>query len=1469
MARLFFLVCLLSPFFSKAQRNLLIPPSPEASSAFKFTEVPVSTYAGLVNTSIPLYEIKMGNVTVPIQLGYHARGIRVEEIASHVGIGWSLNYGGMISRQIRSAQDDAYGAPGSPNFYSTVFDDPAVAASVYASYITGVVDFDPDVYMFDLPGLSGKFMFDPRDRAILLQQYTDTKIVPVKRNDRMEGLIVTDKDGNKYYFGLSKDQLRSALDDDYVDNYSFHSVSGMTVLGASGSRPINTWHLMEIETVTNERIEFIYELETPFYYKRQYDDLVRASLDPNQVMGAISYFGKYTTKQYQISEIIFRGGKVKFTKASSEREDLPGAYALDKVEILDKNDSLIKGYSFQYQNSGTVQDDNQLAYLKNVDPSSNKRLFLKSIQEKGRNGAILPPYAFIYNNSPIPNRFSNSQDNWGFYNGKNNGQYLTFFQYGASPINREVDTVKSESGLLKKIIYPTGGSAEFTYEHNRGMPPVFMNKLLYPNNNPREIVPMLFPMMKRPQYYVVDQDMIGAYVREFQIGASKIGDVKITFELPHCGTATNDPVHCNYTVSLDGEGFFIPINLGSRTISIPPGTYRITVTPPAGHDPMEGLNSFYVKVEWNEERNTIIDEQSSLLFAAGKRIKKIAYKDQNGVAKMKEFAYTDPVTGKSSGKIFGLPSFYFIQKIIPGGTPIPVLDKYGSIPGSPLTNHQGNGIGYEYVTEYFGTQGTNTGKIEYKFTIPEDGGKFYEFPYTIPIDNEWLRGKSVYSKAYEKNSSGYSLQKETTHQYEYAGGDGSESIFFPPRIPFGQTYVYNKNRKRFHLPLLIFHKDTLSPFHYQVYYQSGGSMEVLSTTETTYPITGNALGQSTTNFYKYDNQYLPVRTESVDSKGDTLVSRIFFPTDLPSRTTAEQSLVDLHRIATPIRTESIVKAKTGGAELSKVTNATQFKNWGNNIITPELVQTATNNNPLETETQFISYDNNGNPTEVVEKDGLRVAYLWGYNNEYPVARVVGSDYNTVKGFVNLTMLANAYQHTDQQIRTELQKIRTGLVSTSASVTTYTYKQLVGMSSQSDANGRVTYYEYDGMARLSLVRDHDNNILKKISYDYAAPGVTYENVIKSGVFVRNNCGSGTGLATVYTVPAGTYTSLLNQADADQKAQDDVNANGQAFANNNGTCSFASVVKSGQFTRNNCGTGTGNTVTYTVNAGVYTSTISQADADQKAQNDVNTIGQAYANTNGICTFSSVAKSGQFTRNNCGSGTGSTVTYAVSAAAYSSTISQLDADQKAQNDVNTNGQAFANTNGICTFSSVAKSGQFTRNNCTQGTGTTVTYTVSAGAYTSTISQAGADQKAQDAVNANGQTYANNNGGCTQTVYAKITLQSGPTEFMGGCVTQYRHILVSFYSNATFTTPYSVTNLPIELKRQITQYNNGVGGTPQYTYSTYNCTGTSFTISNEVYLEGCASDCPPDQNCLPRPNDPQTRYVFSLVNSTFTINF
>jgi hypothetical protein len=193
----------------------------------------------------------------------------------------------------------------------------------------------------------------------------------------------------------------------------------------------------------------------------------------------------------------------------------------------------------------------------------------------------------------------------------------------------------------------------------------------------------------------------------------------------------------------------------------------------------------------------------------------------------------------------------------------------------------------------------------------------------------------------------------------------------------------------------------------------------------------------------------------------------------------------------------------------------------------------------------------------------------------------------------------------------------------AMMTTYTFNPLIGMTSQCDINNRIVYYEYDGLGRLVLVRDQDKNIIKKICYNYAGQEEScdvYFNVEKSSNYTRNNCGAGyEGTLVTYTVVAGTY-SAHTQSGADSVAQNDVNANGQSYANSHGSCLliYYNVIKSGNFTRNDCGTGyTGSTVTYTVSANTYNSTISQAYVDSVAQADVNANGQTYANANGTCT------------------------------------------------------------------------------------------------------------------------------------------------------------------------------------------------------------------------------------------------------------
>lgn len=83
----------------------ITPPSPEASALAKYGNIPVSAYTGVPNISVPVYTIQAGDIKVPISLNYHASGIRVDEEASWVGLGWSLQANGVISRVIRGKDD--------------------------------------------------------------------------------------------------------------------------------------------------------------------------------------------------------------------------------------------------------------------------------------------------------------------------------------------------------------------------------------------------------------------------------------------------------------------------------------------------------------------------------------------------------------------------------------------------------------------------------------------------------------------------------------------------------------------------------------------------------------------------------------------------------------------------------------------------------------------------------------------------------------------------------------------------------------------------------------------------------------------------------------------------------------------------------------------------------------------------------------------------------------------------------------------------------------------------------------------------------------------------------------------------------------------------------------------------------------------------------------------------------------------
>lgn len=272
-------------------------------------------------------------------------------------------------------------------------------------------------------------------------------------------------------------------------------------------------------------------------------------------------------------------------------------------------------------------------------------------------------------------------------------------------------------------------------------------------------------------------------------------------------------------------------------------------------------------------------------------------------------------------------------------------------------------------------------------------------------------------------------------------------------------------------------------------------------------------------------------------------------------------------------------------------------------------------------------------------------------------------------------------------------------------------------------------------------------------------VVYRNKRQSALFTKEGCNPETekGEELEYVVEAGKYTSIISQSDADDKAMKDIEQNGQNWVNEHGRCItilWYNVKKSKSFRKNDCDPDTeeGSLVTMTIEAGQFSSIISQEDADRKAEAELDAKGQDYANSHGTCNtikWYNDRKSKMFQKTDCEvTEVGSMVEYVVEAGRFSSSVSKEDANQKALEALEAEGPGYANEHGTCETNlwyNVEKSKVFYKNNCEDGfIGAPYTYTVEAGKYISDVSQEDADKKALDDIEKKGQDQANLNGEC-----------------------------------------------------------------------------------------------------------------------------
>ena len=485
-----------------ADQLVTMPTSPEAAAFAKYGGTPVSHYNGTPNISVPLAGLKGRSITVPLSLTYDASGIKVEQLASHVGLGWNLNAGGAVTRQVHGLPDDYIGADLSYYpFYSDVAWDSIGSQSINAYYdyylnndmqsgshsATMVqaypnfinkfesreLDTQPDTYSFSAMGLSGTFYIDyDSDLGDNVKKGVAIGNPELKIEVKLDAadlfgvrniayIDITDKTGTRYHFDQQEHTYQFDNDAD-VRSREYASAYRLSYVYTANDRDI---------------VQFVYTAGT-YWTSEQYTDrghVLRgiANETPdcsNATVPASSAAPTHKVKQPVLQSIKINNIERAVFENVSDRLDLPGQVRLDKIRIK-KSDASSENH-IKFYNTG---------YFNSFDsPVLNeweRRLKLTRISFWGSNGAYenfptqRSDYDFTYDETyRLPSRDSKAQDYWGYYNGQSNQSLIPadagMDGPGFSGGNRSVSEAHMKAGVLTRIDYPTGGYSEFSYQAN-------------------------------------------------------------------------------------------------------------------------------------------------------------------------------------------------------------------------------------------------------------------------------------------------------------------------------------------------------------------------------------------------------------------------------------------------------------------------------------------------------------------------------------------------------------------------------------------------------------------------------------------------------------------------------------------------------------------------------------------------------------------------------------------------------------------------------------------------------------------------------------------------------------------------------------------------------------------------------------------------------------------------------------------
>ncbi|WP_156907087.1 RHS repeat domain-containing protein [Epilithonimonas caeni] len=1106
----------------------MYPKTPEAAALSQFVDIPAGNFTGVADFSIPIYTIEFDGQQIPIALRYTTTGIKVDQIATRVGLGWVLDTGPSLSVQVIGNLDLGE-RPDIPYFNPNGGLDQNDPTYILAGRAAGVrlpyYDGEPDIFTYRLLNTSGKYILDRKGVKGTPIPYNQ---ISITGSDYRNNMDIIDEQGFRYIFNNNAgDIIRNKNSCISPGQFTYDTPSFKTD---------------QIISPKNEKIKYVY---SSFNAYTRYITSIQTQVSLGLFVGGPqpaygppigpSVGGKCInyadSNETGLTEIQFNGGKVLFTYSNKttdpQRLDLPGEIYLKGITVVNDKGQVIKDFTLQYDHFPSsdplpTTSSPGFMYMGDYIAGLNYRLKLTGVTDNLTNGK----YVFDYYGNNLPIRTSNDQDFWGVYNGANNGTkaiastdtpyYSRDTKYLRA--NKEPNINYGKIGNLKRITYPTGGYTNIEYEaDNNGS---LTTTVIYDYHTEDYIEDHYYDARYD---YSVNPDLTEStfYIPE------KATNKSLSFSKnPPDGIYTN-PYSCKWHLKNLDTGIQIEgttaTSLYDRTDIA--GNYRLYMDR-GGDYPPQKCTAVYM---WDEITTTTTGEPTPIdtITVDTKplgtiRVKKIESFDQNNGKITREYTYRIPTENhvlpylESSGVIHG--DEYFNSRVVRiGPSPSQFSNDKSSIetlvvnnPGWQISSINGKPIAYTFVQEHYKDEShpENSYRKEYEFINTQDYDLMYSEDNATSLT--WSPGNMENGLLKEEilfNSNNQKV-KETYKSYLFDGhfnsqygsatyndfGMGYGLKIYPASVREGYGSVGG--------PAVMYN------FNYRLYTLRNTWIREDSTRVRDYVNGTDYIETLQVNNYSIPAYKHTYPTESVSSgSGNTMKTTFRYPQDVSAAELgAAQSQSVLNSMLTKnlLSTPLIVKSYKNGVVNSEVRTFQEEYNTnvsGTTMILPEYIYVKKGENAAveDRKITFDSYDTYGNLTQYTLENGIPVSVVWGYNKTMPIAKVEGALLSTIPSSAidaivnasntdNNPPLANAGQ-TEQDLVDALDTFRKGL--SSYQVTTYSYDPLIGVRCVTPPSGQREYYTYDDAGRLQEVKrmekDGSGNevlrVLKKNEYHY--------------------------------------------------------------------------------------------------------------------------------------------------------------------------------------------------------------------------------------------------------------------------------------------------------------------------------------------------------------------------------------------------